>query len=255
MTVSELYVRLSQELPESLALPGDKNGIMCSPNTSAEVKRVLFALDATEEVVTYAERGGFDLIIVHHPMIFSPIPTITSDTPLGRTIVRALRAGISVISFHTIADSADGGVNDILAARLGLSDVTCFAGEHGRLGRVGETPRPIELSDFALAVKDALSSPGVIVTDAARPVSRVAVIGGSGKSCINEVFAVGADTFVTGELSHAVRADARAMGLNLVEAGHFHTEAPVCELFRSRVKKHAPDVECEYISSCSTTVM
>ena len=83
----------------------------------------------------------------------------------------------------------------------------------------------------------------------------VAVIGGAGKSCIDEVLEVGADTFVTGELSHAVRAEARSLGLNLIEAGHFHTEDPVCDFFISLVKKYAPEVTCEHISSCNTTVV
>lgn len=255
MTVSELYGKMSADLPPELALAGDKNGIMCSPDTSSEVRRVLFALDATEEVIDEAARGGVDLVIVHHPMIFSPIATVTDGTPIGRALVLAIRRGISVISFHTIADSAVGGVNDILADRLGLRDALPFGGDHGHLGRVGKLSEPIPLSDFARSVKTALGAPAVIVTDAARPVSRVAVIGGAGKSCVDDVLAVGADTFVTGELSHALRAEALALGLNLVEAGHFHTEAPICRFFEMLVKKYAPEVECKYISSCRTSVV
>lgn len=255
MKISELYAKLSNDLPAELALAGDKNGIMCSPDTDSEVKHALFALDATESVIDAAIAGGFDLVITHHPMIFSPIPAVTCDTPLGRTLVRAIRAGVTVMSFHTIADSADGGVNDIAAARLGISGTVPFAGDHGRLGRVGRISAPTPLADFAQTVKTALGTPAVILTDGDRPVHTVAVIGGSGKSCIDEVIEVGADTFITGELSHAVRAEARSLGLNLIEAGHFHTEDPVCDFFISLVKKYAPDVTCEHISSCNTTVL
>ena len=255
MKISELYAKLSNDLPSELALAGDKNGIMCSPDTGAEVRRALFALDATESVIDAAIAGGFDLVVTHHPLIFSPIASVTPDTPLGRTVVRAIRSGVTVMSFHTIADSADGGVNDIVVERLGITDAVPFAGDHGRLGRVGRLTAPAPLYDFAQKVKTALGTPAVIITDAGRAVHTVAVIGGAGKSCIDEVLEVGADTFVTGELSHAVRAEARALGLNLIEAGHFHTEDPVCDFFASLVKKYAPEVVCEHISSCDTTVV
>ena len=255
MKISELYAKLSNDLPAELALSGDKNGIMCSPDTDADVKRALFALDANKSVIDAAIAGGFDLVVTHHPMIFSPIPSVTTETPLGRLIVRAIRAGVTIMSFHTIADSADGGVNDIIAERLGISGAVPFAGDHGRLGRVGRISSPVPLDDYAKTVKAALGAPAVILTDADRPVHTVAVIGGAGKSCIDEVLEVGADTFVTGELSHAVRAEARSLGLNLIEAGHFHTEDPVCDFFISLVKKYAPEVTCEHISSCNTTVL
>ncbi|MCM3637389.1 Nif3-like dinuclear metal center hexameric protein [Sporosarcina luteola] len=87
------------------------------------VDRVIITLDVNEAVVDEAIEKGANLIIAHHPPIFSPMKHIWTDTPQGRLIEKCIKNDISVYAAHTNLDVAPGGVNDLLASRLGLEDI------------------------------------------------------------------------------------------------------------------------------------
>ena len=146
--------------------------------------------------------------------------------------MKLIKADIAVMSFHTRLDAVEGGVNDTLAKLLGISDATPF-GEG--LGRIGTLPSPMALSDFARMLKSSLCAPTVSVADAGKEVYRVAVLGGSGDDEIGAAIAADADTYVSGELGHHPMTDAPDMGINLIEAGHFYTEEPVCEVLSEKL--------------------
>ena len=114
MTVYELHRALSEKYPKTLSCSWDNDGIMVSPDTGAEVKRVLVALDATHETVKYAAEHGFDTVVTHHPMLFKGVKSVTMASTSGRRILDAAMAGVSVVSFPTRLDAAVGGVNDAL---------------------------------------------------------------------------------------------------------------------------------------------
>lgn len=239
MTVSALYQALEARFPRSLSCSWDNDGLMVCPDPDAAVTGVLIALDATEEVVETAVNGGYNVILTHHPMVFRGIKAVDGHDTVSRKVIRLVQAGISVMSFHTRLDTVDGGVNDTLAARLGLSDVIPFGdkdnAEGKPMGRVGSLPSPMTLDEFACLVKEKLQADGIFTGDAHRPVSRVAVLGGGGDGDVAAARAVGADTYVTGELKYHQLCDAPYEGLNLLQAGHFETEFPVCDVLKATV--------------------
>lgn len=233
MTVKKLYEKLTEYIPESLSEPWDNDGIMCSSDSSAEVNNILITLDITEEVVDYAIGRNFDLIISHHPLIFKPLSRITEDNHISRKLIKLISNNVSVFSFHTRADKVEGGVNDILAERLGLVDVAPFG--EGGLGRIGYLAEEMELDEFADMVKMQLEADAVRIADAYNPVKKVALVGGDGKDYVQAAALSGADTYLSGRISYNVMEEASDMGINLIEAGHYFTEYPVTSFFSSLV--------------------
>ncbi len=240
MTVKELYDRFEKRIPKDLTEPWDNDGLMCSGDTTAEVKRVLLTLDVTEEIVDYAIERGFDLIISHHPLIFRPISSVTDTTGTARKVIKLLDRGISVFSFHTRADKVTGGVNDILCDLLSLFDSTPFG--EGDLGRIGWLDEECRLEDFVYRVKQTLGCDMVRYADGLNPVSRVAVVGGDGKDFIEAAIEAGADTYLSGRLSYNTMVEAAEMGINLIEAGHYFTEQPLTEFFQEQLLSFDPDI-------------
>ncbi len=246
MTVKELYSRLSEKIPESLREEWDNDGIMCCPDDSAEVRRVLVCLDVTEEIVDFAIESGFDLIVSHHPLIFRPLGSVSLDNHIGRKVIKLLTNGVSVFSFHTRADKVSGGVNDLLCDILGIADAVPFGeGFMGRVGTVDES----SLEDFAYRLKEALSADSIKYADGYNVVSRVAVLGGDGKDFVKAALLAGADTYVSGRISYNFMEEAAEMGINLIEAGHYFTEQPVCSYFYNAIKAISPTIEVETTSS------
>ncbi len=233
MTVKELYAKFCEKIPESLSCEWDNDGIMCAPDLSREVNRVLITLDVTEEIVDYVVEREFDLIISHHPLIFKPLSHLTEENHVARKVIKLASNDVSVFSFHTRADKVPGGVNDILAEEIGLRDVAPF-GEDG-LGRIGNLAEESELESFAEDVKIALGADSVRYSDGYNSVRRVAVVGGDGKDYVRDAIAAGADTYLSGRLSYNVMEEAADMGINLVEAGHYFTEFPITSFFSKLV--------------------
>ena len=247
MTVKDLYRNLCKYFPEEKRLEWDNDGIMVSTDSFSEVTDVLVTLDVTEEIVDYAIERGFNLIISHHPLIFRPIGSVTEECHVSRKVIKLISNNISVFSFHTRADIAAGGVNDILARRLGLSDVVPFGAD--MLGRVGSLESECELDVFVDNVKSALGADVVRVSDGYNTVRRVAVVGGDGKDLLKEAIRAEADTFVSGRLSYNVMEEASELGINLIEAGHYFTEQPITELFAELVAKIDPNSYVEIANS------
>ena len=247
MTVQELYDKMSELMPETLREPWDNDGLMCSMDLNATVRRVLVALDVTEEIVDYAVEGGFDLIVSHHPLIFRPVTHLVPSNHTARKLLQLASASVSVFSFHTRADKAIGGVNDLLAERLDLSNVRPFG--EGGLGRIGELAEEMTLEDFAYILKGQLDTPTVQVADGYNPVRRVAVVGGDGKSYLADAIREGADTFVSGQLSYNTMEEAPELGINMVEGGHFYTENPVVGGFLEMLLKLDPSLDVQTLDS------
>ena len=231
LTVRELYDALDRLIPRSLSLAGDNDGLMVCPDPGAPVEGILFALDATEDVVRAAAERGCNVIISHHPMIFRGVKAVDGHDTVTRKIVTLAKENIAVMSFHTRLDTVAGGVNDVLAHTLGLQDVTPFGDAsneaHAPIGRVGNLAEPMTLAEFVRRVKDVLDAPSVAYADAGRPVHRVAVLGGAGDDDVSLAALTGADTYVTGELRYHNLCDAPYGSVNLIAAGHYHTEIPV----------------------------
>lgn len=252
MNVKQLYDVLNEKIPPSLSCSWDNDGLMCCPDPEREVSRVLIALDVTGEVVDEAIDGGFDLVISHHPLIFHPLRSLTTDSGVGAKLINLVRAGVSVMSFHTRLDAVADGVNDQLAEALGLIDVEVFEdGDGTPLGRIGYLPEDMEVCELATRIKSALATPAVMVSGCGKRADRVAVVGGEGKSFIGAAKAAGADTFVSGRLGYNNMVEAEELGINLIEAGHFFTEDPVCDRIAELVSAADGNIETVYMKSCA----
>lgn len=240
MTVQEYYRYFCEKIPSGLSLEWDNDGLMCCPDGTREVRRILVALDITESVVDAAVKGGYDLVLSHHPLVFRGVKSLTEADGTGRKLLLLARNGISAMSFHTRLDAVAGGVNDLLAELCGVEHAEPFGDD--AIGRVGTLAEPMPAEDFARKVKAVLGAPTVKLACGNRPVSRVAVLGGSGKDDVFAALCAGADTYVTGELAYHQLVDAPELGLNLIEAGHFYTEYPVCARLEALAKELDPAV-------------
>ena len=247
-TVREIYDALFTFAPETMKLGDwDNVGLLCGRFDRA-VETVLVALDPLPDVIAEAEQIGAQCIVTHHPLFFQPPRTINEQTLAGRSILELIEHGIAAINLHTNLDCAPGGVNDVLAAKLERENVRVMqpAGEdaQGRpygLIRIGETEQT-DARTFAAFVKDALDCPGVRLADAGKPVRCVAVGGGGCGSELDAVLAAGCDTFVTADLKYHQFEEARYHGLNLIDAGHFETENPVCDVLTVLLRERFPEL-------------
>lgn len=242
-TVQKILHFLEEFAPCSLAESWDNVGLMTGDRTQP-VRRVLCALDATEDVIAEAAGTGAQLVVAHHPLIFTSMKAVTEDDAAGRALRRAIKNDIAVICMHTNADCAVGGVNDALAAALGLRNIVPMgAGEQGLLGRVGDLPETMQPAAFAAFVKRALHAGGVRFTDGGREISRVAVGGGACGKLMDFALEKGAQAFVIGDCSYDLMQRAQSLGLTLADAGHFPTENPVAAVFAARIGGAFPNVE------------
>ena len=228
-TVREIEQALFELAPGEAAMEWDNVGHLLGDPDQA-VERVLVALDITEGVADEAIASGCQLIVAHHPIMncrWTPVQNIRDDTFQGHLFLKLLRSNVSAICMHTNLDIAWGGVNDALAQRLELVDPGPLC-ENG-LGRVGEYPESVALADYVRFVCHALGCNGLRYADAGKPVRRVAVGGGACGEFEDDAIRAGCDTFVTADLSYHQFLDAAGKGINLIDAGHFPTEDPVCE--------------------------
>ena len=228
-TVREIEQALFELAPGEAAMEWDNVGHLLGDADQA-VERVLVALDITEGVADEAIASGCQLVVAHHPVMncrWTPVQNIRDDTFQGHLFLKLLRNNVSAICMHTNLDIAWGGVNDALAQRLELVDPGPLC-ENG-LGRVGEYPESVALADYVRFVCQALGCNGLRYADAGKPVRRVAVGGGACGEFEDDAIRAGCDTFVTADLSYHQFLDAAGKGINLIDAGHFPTEDPVCE--------------------------
>ncbi len=258
MTIRELYTALAEQLPRSLSCDWDNDGISCCPDPDAPVTAILIALDPTEDAVEEAIKQGCNVILTHHPMLFRGLKTVDGHETGSRKVIRMIRHGITAMAFHTRLDAADGGVNDILAARLGLQNVEPF-GDDGNpagkpIGRVGNLPETVSTDAFIEIVKGALGLSALVFAGSGKSVHRVAVLGGAGEDDIAAAVAAGADTYVTGELKYHTLCDAPYGVINLIMAGHYHTEAPVLDRLAELCAGICPEIPVRILNTTRVEV-
>jgi len=247
-TVADILKYIESIAPKYMKEDWDNVGLLCG-SKSTPVTKVLVALDPFEGICDEAKAWGAELIVTHHPLIFHAPKAITDDTSIGRSIMKLCASGISAINAHTNLDCAPGGVNDVLASTLGLENIQVLSPDgvdeeglpYGLL-RIGEISEQ-NLNSFLSSVKEKLGCQGLRYVDGGRPVRKVAVGGGSCAGAVREVFDAGCDTFVTADVKYNQFWDARDLGLNLIDAGHFHTENPVIPVLAAKIAAVFPEIE------------
>ncbi len=233
---------LERIAPRSLAEDWDNPGLLVG-SFSQKVSRLMIALDVDDAVVDEAIERSADMIVAHHPAIFRGMKQLRTDLPLGRRLAKLVTHGIAVAAAHTNLDIARGGVNDVLAAHLGLEKLAAFVvtgetdGAVESLGRIGTLPAPVSIEDFAAHVKKSLNVSHVRLAAAPdRPVRRVAVCGGAGAEFIDRAVIRGADVYVTGDVKYHDAQRAIEQGMHIVDAGHFGTEFPVVPVLAGHLR-------------------
>ena len=182
-TVNDIYAFLNDLAPVRYQMDFDNAGFLVGDG-SAAVEHVLLALDITDDVIAEAAALHAQLIVSHHPLIFTPLRHATADDLTGRKVLALARNGIAAVCMHTNLDIADGGVNDALMVALGAEVTgglepsgTDAVGGMLTCGRVGRLPEPMALSDFLPYVADRLHANGLRYVDGGRPVQKLAVCG------------------------------------------------------------------------------
>ncbi|MGN0998156.1 MAG: Nif3-like dinuclear metal center hexameric protein [Faecousia sp.] len=246
-TVSDIlkYIETSVA-PSYMKEDWDHVGLNCG-HPDAPVTKVLVALDPFDEAIREAIAMGAELLVTHHALIWRP-DFVTDADSQGRRTLELIEHHIAHINAHTNLDCAPGGVNDVLASVLGLSDVSVInpsgVDEQGRewgLLRCGTVPeQPLE--NFLATVKTSLSCGGLRYVNSNSTVRRVAVGGGSCAGAMPDAVRAGCDTFVTADVKYNQFRDAHDLGLNLIDAGHFHTERPVCAALAGKIAAAFPEV-------------
>ncbi len=245
-TVADILKFMETVAPKAMKMDWDNVGLLCG-SPRQEVRKILVALDPFEGVCREAAELGADLIVTHHPLIFQPTKSVTDETSIGRAIQMLCRHGISAVNAHTNLDCAPGGVNDILAQTLGLENIQVIDPEgvddQGRpwgllrQGTVSEQP----LEKFLAHVKAKLNCAGLRYVNSQKPVHKVAVGGGSCASGMMAAVYAGCDTFVTADVKYNQFWDAADLGINLIDAGHFATENPVCAVLAQKIQEAFPE--------------
>lgn len=254
-TVKDILNVIETIAPPSMKEDWDNVGINCG-HADQEVHKILVALDPFENVCKEAKEVGADLLVTHHALIWEQ-GFITDQTEQGKNTLFLIENKIAHINAHTNLDCAPGGVNDTLAAMLGLKDIqvidpqgTDANGNQWGLLRCGTvTKQPLE--QFLGMVKENLGCKGLKFVDGGNGVSKVAVGGGACAGFLKQAAAAGCDTFVTADTRYNQFWDAKAMGINLIDAGHFHTENPVCAVLATKLQSAFPEI-CVVLSQNHT---
>lgn len=359
--IHDLIGLIHSDYPPSLAEDWDNVGLQVG-DPAASVERVLISLDVTEATLAEAESLGVQGIVAHHPLILRPLKNITSLDTTGRLLLRAIAAKMAIIAVHTNLDSGRDGLNDWLAARIGITELlplkgatlplyklvvyvpsgyekkveealyaagagtigaydqcsfslagtghfrpgaaaSPFIGRPGEvstpeetrietvvsaerlsrvlekmrrahpyeepaydllqlqnrredlgLGRIGRLAQPLSLQNYSRQVGEALGARSLrLVGDPQRMISKVACCGGSGASLIFEAHRQGADLLVTGDIKYHDAEQALALGISLVDAGHFATEQVMVSGLaeKLRLSARARHLPLEFIESVS----
>ncbi len=197
----------------------DNCGILVG-SEDKEIKKIGFCLDLTSETLKDAEEKGVDLIVTHHPVIFKAQKNFLK----GNIAYDVAVSGITVISAHTCFDCADGGVNDVLCEILGIENAIGVPSSECSvpMARIGEV-KAIDVLSFAKTVAKKLSTVCRVV-NCENEIKKVAVCGGAGMDFYLDAVKMGADCFVTGDISHHQMLLAKETGVSVIAAGHFETE-------------------------------
>ena len=236
MKVAELVKIVDGIAPFEMAEPWDNVGLLVG-DPEAEVTGVLLCVDATEAMMQEAVQMDCNVILAHHPLMFGGVKHLRQDEYEGKLLRYLIKHDMNLIAAHTNLDAAQGGVEDALAAALGI----CVDAQEQYV-RCGTVPQQTE-GDFLLTVKEFISPQAMFYGGHYRKVNRVAVSCGGGGEYFREALRMGATLFVTGEMKHHERLEAQGSGMDVIIAGHEETEFVVLKGLKKRLEACGVRVE------------
>ena len=250
MKIKQVVDALEHYAPLPLQEGYDNAGLQVGLTEAVEVSGALLCLDVTEAVVDEAIQKGCNLIVSHHPLIFRKLARITDENYVQRTVRKAIKNDVAIVSMHTNMDAATGGVNFKIAEKLRLRNVRFFAGEKeangvkGGEGVIGDFAEAIAADDLVLMLKERFRVECVQCNQLLRsPIKKVALCGGAGAFLLGDAIAAGADAFITGEMSyHEYFGHEQEIQICII--GHYQSEQFTSEIFRRIIEEQCPGVKC-----------
>lgn len=232
MQCSMILRQLERLAPKEYACEWDNPGLLAG-RLNKDVKKILVALDVTDEVVNQAIESQADLLLTHHPLIFKALKQVNDQDFISRRILKLIQADISYYAAHTNFDAAPGGMADLAAERLKLmaeGPLEVVGEQDGQpfgIGKIGWLSEPVSLKRLGELVKERFDLPFVTVYGVeaiSGQISRIAVSPGSGRSMIAPALLAGVQVLVTGDIGHHEGIDAVANQLAVIDAGHYGLE-------------------------------
>ena len=224
----------------------DNSGLLVG-DPAWEVRGIHVAMDVTSSVLDEAIERGANLIVTHHPMMFSARKRLVETDSEAKLLCRMIRHEIALIAAHTNLDQAPGGINDVLAQTIGLTGIVGEA-----YLRAGELPAPMTAEVFACKAGEALGTVVRLMGDPDRMIRRVAVTSGAGSDSVHDALALGVDAFLTGEAKHHHALEAAESGMLVFEAGHHATEEPGIFALADALQNHLNALQYKIHVSKST---
>ncbi len=259
MKIRQVLDALEQFAPLPLQESWDNAGLQLGL-TEAEVSGALLCLDVNEQIIDEAIRRGCNLVVSHHPLLFRGLKQISGADYVQRSVIKALKNDIVVVSLHTNMDNAQGGVNWKIAERLGLQGCQFFAqkmvdGMEAGSGVVGELPSALDARAFIELVKQQFGVQCAMCNELLeRPIRKVAICGGAGDFLLPDAVAQGADAFITGEM-HYHQYFGYEQRIQLCIIGHYQSEQYTSEIFRDIIQKECPGVTTCIAETCTNPIV
>lgn len=231
-------VRLKEDFDNVGLMVGDAN---------EEIKKVLLALDCTDDVIEEAILKKCELIITHHPLIFRKPNRIIEGDLLGSKIIKLIKNNIAVYSSHTNLDSVKDGINDTIVEMLGFKNskiIDKYKGEENcGIGRIISLDNEIEARELIGHLKNILKNDYIRGHIGKEKIKTIAIINGSGTSYFEEAYKLGADCIITGDTSYHYISDYKELGITVLDADHFNTEWLVFLEVMKKITKEFNEVE------------
>ncbi len=245
-TVKDIYSSINAAFPFNEAESWDNAGILV--NSDEKVSKILVALDASCAVVNEAIKKGCQLIVTHHPVIFSPLKELNLSEPS----VLALKSSVSIISAHTNFDvgylSADAVLSQLLNESIGfretgILDITQHSPQPHGFGRCGYLSSPLKCEELALALKSILNCDCLRFTPTERSINKIAFCCGGGSEYLIKTANEGYDAYITSDLKHNHFIDAQNLGLSVFSPTHYQMEKPAMKNLANLLSNHFPEAE------------
>ena len=247
--LSKICLWLDQQAPLGLSEPWDNTGLLLGDDRG-QIRRVQTCLTLSSATAREAIERQADLVVCHHPLPLKPFSKITTATSTGKLLWDLARHSICVYSPHTAWDSAEMGINAMIAQRLGLKDVVPLVAsqlrglEHLGAGRLGRLKQPCSMHSFCQQVSRAIPHCRMRGVDSAKSISTVAIACGSGGSLLEAAVRLGCDLFLTGEATYHACLEAESSGVSMLLIGHFASEHFAMVELADRIRRGFPEVEC-----------
>jgi dinuclear metal center YbgI/SA1388 family protein len=258
MPTLEAVLDILEEIAPSHAAENWDNPGLQIGDLSQEVCKIFISLDPTLKSLRKAVKRNAQVLLTHHPLILKPISSLNRGWYPGDVIFESIERGVSIIAAHTNLDAVRGGINDGLADLFGLQEVRGLEErsdlDEGGLGRIGDLPKPVRLGEVTERIKVILGAARIgVIGRKDRRIKRVAVVGGSGGGMVALASKKGAQLLITGEVRHHEALEAEALGLALIEAGHFQTEKPALKPFADHLRNRFLEQNMDVIVEVNDT--